>query len=110
MQRRQGVSPVLGPPPRQRPRRVLPAGELGGPLAMRRRLSQERAVEHRALEPELHVAFPGEADSAVGFHRVAGDLHGAIRDVRLGDGGDALRLSLDVIEGAGSISTVMFAS
>src|SRR5262245_31900845 len=77
----------------------LPARELRRALAVDRRRAQEGAVEHHALEPELHVALPGEADPAVRLDRVARDLHRALADVRLGQRGRARSLLRDVVEG-----------
>jgi hypothetical protein len=70
---------------------------------VQRGLAEEGAVEHHALEPQLDVALPGEADAPVGLDRVPGDLHGPIAHVGLRDGRHARRLVRNVVEGVGGV-------
>src|SRR5262245_50445586 len=78
---------------------VLPAGEAGGALAVGGGGTEEGAAEQAALEPELDVALPGEADPAVTLDGVARHLHRALADVRLGERGGARGLLGEVVEG-----------
>ncbi len=59
----------------------------------------QSAVEHHALEPDLDVALPGEADAAVRLDRVARDLLRAVGDVGLRERRRARRLGRRVVEG-----------
>src|SRR5262245_4403878 len=84
-------------------RRRLPAREPRGALAVHRGGTEEGAVEHAALEPDLHVALPGEADAAVRLDDVARDLHRALAEVRLRERGRARRLLGEMVERVGRV-------
>jgi len=48
--------------------------------------SRLHEVMQAALEEDVHVALPGEADAPVQLHSIARDLHEAVAQVRLGVG------------------------
>src|SRR5262245_2978107 len=75
------------PPPRS------PAPESSLTFAVVLGIPEPRAIEHAPLEPDLDVAFPGEADPAVELHGGARGLEGAVGDVRLREGRAALRVA-----------------
>src|SRR5262245_11130781 len=70
-------------------RSTSPPPERGLALAMHLGRPEEGAVEDRALEPDLDVALPGEADAAVELHDLARRLERRVGDVRLRDRGRA---------------------
>lgn len=70
---------------------------------MNPRRPKKDPIEHRALEPDLGVAFPGVADSAMGLGRVARDLLVAIRNMALRDRGTARTFALNVVQCVGRI-------
>src|SRR5208283_2453118 len=65
--------------------------------------AEKRAIEHRALVPDLDVALPGEADSSVHLDSVACDLHEAVGEMCLGKRGVVLRFGRKMIEGMGRV-------
>src|SRR5690606_4350585 len=81
----------------------LPARELRRPVLVLARRAEEDAVEHRALEPDLRVAFPGEADAAVDLGGVASDLAVALRQMALRDRRHARGLGGHVILRVGRV-------
>ena len=66
---------------------------------MRVRVTQKRSIEQRALVPNVNVALPREADSAVQLEYVARNLHGGIRDVRLRQSRHARGFARNVVKG-----------
>ena len=60
------------------------ADELGDPFAMLARGSQHAARDAGALEPELEVVLPGEADAAEDLERGGGHCAGGVRGAGLG--------------------------
>src|SRR6266511_2840584 len=64
--------------------RMLQVHELGNSLAMERRIPEGEFRSLRALEIEMEVVLPGEADPAVKLDAVGGDAPVGVRDVRLG--------------------------
>src|SRR6266545_2954315 len=64
--------------------RMLQVHELGNSLAMERRIPEGELRSLRALEIEMEVVLPGEADPAVKLDAVGGDAPVGVRDVRLG--------------------------
>ena len=85
--------------PRRSWRSISPPLERGEALAVQLGRAEPEPVEHHALEPDLDVALPGEADPAVHLDGVARDLLRALGDVRLGERRRARRLGGSVVEG-----------
>src|ERR671922_889891 len=69
--------------------------QAGNPAPVPPRIAEVRPIEVSALQPEVKVVLPREADSAVDLERGAGDAPAGVRGVRLRRGGrerSALRL------------------
>ena len=84
---------------------LLKSFQLRQPLAVECRVTKGELVPLGALEPEVHVVLPGEADAAVHLYGPVGRARVYVRESGLGKGSGAGSLARARVEGVGAYHT-----